>query len=93
MYTKIMFCVLRKNISKYYLVQSLETTGKGKGPQQLKVSDAFVLLGKYVLFRRILDYGSSLLSAHLSNLSSLKMLKHMLTVKHMSIISDLNETT
>lgn len=41
----------------------------------------------------ILDYSSSLLSAHLSNLSGFKILKHMLTVKHMSIITDLDETT
>lgn len=90
MYNKNNF---KKNISKYYLVRSLEITEECKGPQQPKYLGCFPVSLKVSTTRYFLDYSSSLLSAHLSNLSGLKMLKHMLTVKHMSIITDPNETT
>ena len=70
MYNKIRFCVFKKNISKYYLIKSPETTEECEGPQQLKYLRRFPAHLKVSTTRCILDYSSSLLSAHLSYLST-----------------------
>lgn len=89
MQNKIRFCVFKKNISKYYLIKISWKT-ECKGLWQFKYLICFFASLK-VLLGVFFDYSSSLLSAHLSNLSGVKMFKHMLTVKHLSIITHPNQ--
>lgn len=56
----------------------------------VQISQTFLCFSERTT-RCIFDYSSSLLSAHLSNLSGVKMFKHMLTVKHSSIKTHPNQ--
>lgn len=71
-------------------ISKISWNNRMQGSSAVQISQMFLCFSESTT-RCIFDYSSSLLSAHLSNLSGVKMFKHMLTVKHSSIKTHPNQ--